>query len=555
MLAELKVSNFILIESLQLQLKQGLTTITGETGAGKSILLGALKLILGDRADLQQMKNQSEKCVIEAIFSEINTPVLNRVLESNDLDVLPELIIRREILPSGSSRAFVNDTPTKLEVLKSLSPLLIDIHSQFNTSELLESNYQMRILDIVAKNEQLLKAYENSFKLWKSFEKRIREKEQKRDEEKKEYDYNNFLLKELEDLKIENLDEEKELKNELDLQENAEKILELLNETNQINSDEHYGVSSLLHQLLLKVQSLASLLPSQENLAKRMNSVKLEFDDIMLELQAQSDDLGLEPEKLELLRERLNEIYRLQQKHKAGSISELIDKREEFSNKTENLETLESEIEELKNEFVTLEKELEKRAEKLHQNREAVLEVSEKNLMKSLSLLGMEKARIQFSLQATNHLNSSGKDDVQILFSANPGMLPTPLQKGSSGGERSRLMFAIKKMIAHHQSLPTLVFDEIDTGVSGKIADEMGVLMQEMGLKNQLLVITHLPQIAAKGGQHFKVFKSNEEERTYTKMLSLSSEEREQEIAAMLSGAEVSSSALEQAKKLLSIPR
>lgn len=549
MIKSLSIENFALIEKLSVQFSDGFSTITGETGAGKSILLGALGLVLGKRADLTSLKNKDEKCIIEAHFS-IKNYNLHFFFESNDLDYVDETIIRREILPSGKSRAFINDTPVNLQELQDLSTFLIDIHSQHQTQELSDDTVQFKIIDAVASNFDLISDYSLQLKEYKKSKSDLTEKKDLLFTVLKEQDYNTFLLEELlsANLKIgeqELLETQFEKLNNIELlKENSLKSLALLNE-------EQFGIVNGLKEMKLLLQKISIYSKEFNALYERITSVLIETDDIEKELNQLSENMFLDPAELELINQKLQSIFTLQKKHQVNSIDELLEIQNVLDNKVISVTTLESEINSLEKLIAEMESNLNELAIKIHKNRAAAIPILIEKLEVILEQLGMSNARFKIKLLAKDNFYSNGKDELQLLFAANKGSDFGLLKKVASGGEMSRIMLAVKAILSQYSKLPTIIFDEIDTGVSGEIAHKMGEIMKNMSQNMQVLSITHLPQIAAKGNSQFKVYKYIKDNQTQSELKLLTNDERVTEIAQMLSGATISESALNHAQALL----
>lgn len=549
MITSLSINNFALIEKLNIDFSEGFSIITGETGAGKSILLGALGLVLGKRADLTSLKNKAEKCVIEAHF-DISNYELQPFFSENDLDYENHTIIRREILPSGKSRAFINDTPVNLQELQQLGDFLIDIHSQHQTQELSEDNFQFRIIDAVAGNKTLLLEYAGLLKSYKKDKSRLAEFHSELQQILKEHDYNNFLLEELLSAQLK-AGEQQELEAMHEQLSNVEFIRENLDKSLALAQEEQFGVSQNLREIKNALQKIAGFSADYNGLSERLNSVAIEFEDITSELNLLAEKLIQDPEQLELVNQKLQSIYNLQKKHNVATVEELIAIREALDGKAISVTTLENSIEALQKQISESEQKLDLKAESIRTKRiEAIPGLTEK-WTAILALLGMPNARFSIEIQPVPDYLANGKDELQFLFSANKGSDFGLLKKVASGGEMSRIMLATKSILARYSKLPTIIFDEIDTGVSGEIADKMGAIMKAMSQEMQVLAITHLPQIAAKGDVHFKVFKTADGDQTKTQLKRLDNEERVIEIAQMLSGAAISDSAINHAKALL----
>ena len=549
MLASLSISNFALIDKLGIDFSDGFSTITGETGAGKSILLGALGLVLGKRADLTSLKNKEEKCVIEAHFQIANYN-LQAFFESNDLDYENETIIRREILPSGKSRAFINDSPVNLQELQDLSLFLIDIHSQHQTQELSEEIFQFQIIDSVADNLESINHYSAILSTYKKDKSQLVTLNTKLQTLLKEQDYNTFLLDELLAAKFK-VDEQEELEQVYKQLNNVEFIKENLDKSLALANEDQFGILQNLKEIKIALQKTISFSVEYQSLFDRINSVTIEFDDIITELSQHTEILVHDPESLELVNQKLQNIYNLQKKHQVKSIAELLDIQNDLDNKVVSVVELEFEINKLTVKIENATSELDTLALNIRNNRLQAVPVLSEKLIFILEQLGMPNVRFNMELKETDHYFINGKDELQFLFSANKGSDFGLLKKVASGGELSRIMLAVKAILAQYSSLPTIIFDEIDTGVSGEIANKMAAIMKDMSSKMQVFSITHLPQIAAKGKTHYKVFKSIQGNTTISELKLLTFEERIVEIAEMLSGKDISDSALNHAKALL----
>jgi len=549
LLTALSIKNYALIEDLQISFNNGLSIITGETGAGKSILLGGLSLILGKRADIGSVKDTSRKCVVEATFDIANYN-LKKFFKEEDLDYESETIIRREILPSGKSRAFINDTPVNLNVLAQLGAFLVDIHSQHQTLELTNDDFQFQIIDALANNTELLEDYSAELKSFNSIKNELQSLKLQKTEALKEYDYNLFLFNELEDAQLVS-GELQELENEYETLNNVEEIKEELLLSNQLLSEEQIGVLNSLTLLKNSLQKLSKLSKTYSELFNRVNSALIELDDVFGEIENAQGNLEANPNRLEEVNVKLQKIHSLLLKHSASDIDELIAIKTELSNKVFATETIDSLISEKENILKALEQSLNKLAEDLHKKRNKAIPELSKQLETILKDLGMENAKFDISVLKENDFYNNGKDKLSLLFTANKGGEFRPLKKAASGGELSRIMLAVKSILAKYIQLPSIMFDEIDTGVSGEISNKMAAIMQQMSKSMQVFTITHLPQIAAKGDTHFKVFKEDVDNKTTTQMVKLNADERIVEIAQMLGGKEMSTSAIAHAKQLL----
>ena len=549
MITSLSIENFALIEKLSVQFTDGFSVITGETGAGKSILLGALGLVLGKRADLSSLKNKEDKCVIEAYF-QIKNYDLKSFFEANDLDYEDETIIRREILPSGKSRAFINDTPVNLNELQELSNYLIDIHSQHQTQELSDDVVQFQIIDSVASNFDLISEYSVKLKEYKKYKSALKSKNEVLQSVLKEQDYNTFLL---EELLVANLKsgEQEDLEIQFEKLNNVEFIKENLLKSLSLANEEQFGVLQNLKEIKSSFQKIAGFSGEYQNLFERINSILIEFDDVEKELNQLSESIYSNPDELQLINEKLQLIYALQKKHQVNSVDELLEIQNDLDSKVVSVTTLESEINSIEKQIVVLESQLNDLAVGIHENRVGAVPVLTDKLAVILEQLGMANARFNIQLTAKEEFFGNGKDEIQFLFSANKGSDFGLLKKVASGGEMSRIMLAVKSVLSLYSRLPTIIFDEIDTGVSGEIAHKMGEIMKVMSQNMQVFAITHLPQIAGKGKDHFRVYKVIKDNQTQSELKLLTSGERVTEIAQMLSGSVISDSALNHAKELL----
>ncbi len=549
MIVSLSIENFALIEKLSVKFSDGFSVITGETGAGKSILLGALGLVLGKRADLTSLKNKDEKCIIEACF-QIKNYNLKPFFEANDLDYEDETIIRREILPTGKSRAFINDTPVNLNELQELSNYLIDIHSQHQTQELSDDVVQFQIIDSVASNFELIFEYSSLLKEFKKYKSEQISKNELLQSVLKEQDYTTFLLKELLSANLKS-GEQGDLEIRFEKLNNVEFIKENLIKSLSIASEEQYGVLQNLKEIKLSFQKIAEFSNEYHTLYDRITSVLIEFDDIEKELHQLSETIYSNPEELQLINEKLQLIYALQKKHQVTTVEQLLVIQEDLDSKVVSITTLESEIVSIEKLIAETESKLNDLAIEIHENRMSAIPILTEKLSFILEQLGMGNARFNIQIIEKEDFYSNGKDQIQFLFSANKGSDFGLLKKVASGGEMSRIMLAVKSVLSQYSKLPTIIFDEIDSGVSGEIAHKMGEIMKGMSDNMQVFAITHLPQIAGKGSEHFKVFKVVYSNQTQSELKLLSKDERVIEIAQMLSGSVFSDSALNHAKELL----
>lgn len=550
MLNRIFIQNFALIDQLEINLHKGLQVITGETGAGKSIILGALRLILGERADLKNFADLDAKSIVEAEFRISKN--LQYFFIENDLDFDENTIIRREILPSGKSRAFVNDVPVTLDVLRELSENLVDIHSQFETSNLFSEAYQFKIIDGLSDNKNLIDAYQKDFAEFLKLNKELDKLKNQLSEGNKETDYKQFLLDELEAANLENVDYEL-LQSQISLAENKGTISELLAQIFARTDQDEVGVFDALYDIKNKLNKIAELSLQFSELNQRFEENYIELKDTLFQLQNEAENLETNPEDLLVLQEQNDRINALFLKHKVAEIDDLLLIKEQLSAEQSSFVDLETRIASIEKEIATLEISLEKQANVLTQNREKASPIFKKSIEALLQQLGLEKAKVEVELTSTKDFGKFGREKIQLLFQANSGFPLKPIQSAISGGERSRVMLAIKKIMAENAELPTLILDEIDTGVSGRIAEEIGNVMQEMAKNMQLIVITHLAQVAAKGNNNYKVQKYDVSGKTQTQIVPLTQEEKLTEIAQLLSGSKITEAAILQAKELMSV--
>ena len=548
MLSRIFIQNFALIDRLEIDLKTGLQVITGETGAGKSIILGALRLIMGERADAKSFAKADAKSIVETEFCIDES--FKSFFDNKDLDYEPQTIIRREISPGGKSRAFINDVPVTLDILKELSSRLIDIHSQFETSDLFTESFQFGILDGLAKNSSLLSDYQTMFNEYLKAKKDIDQLKKIRSESNKESDYKNFLLTELEEANLDQIDFS-DLQNQLSIQENADQISEQLSQSLSTLNAEEFGILPRLFDIRNKISKLSELSSDYEELSQRLETSYLEIKDINAELEEKAENLEINPTYLQQLLTSINRINALFLKHQTGDIQGLIAIREELAASQNSLEDVENLIDEKEKLISKAEIQLQNLSKKLTESRLKHSSDLENKAKEIFHKLGLEKATLKIDITDSSQFNTFGKNAIQILFQANSGFPLKPIQNAVSGGERSRVMLAIKKIMAENNALPTLILDEIDTGVSGRIAEEMGKLMQLMANDLQLIVITHLAQVAAKGNENYKVVKYDENGITKTTIVKLSDEEKLNEIAQLISGSKITDAAISQAKELI----
>ncbi len=549
MLQTLTIQNFALIESLHVNFTSGLSTITGETGAGKSLLLGALGLIIGKRVDTSVIKNAEKKCVVEAYFN-VSDYQLMSFFEEEDLDYEEETCIRREILPSGKSRAFVNDTPVTLKILQSLGNKLIDIHSQHQTLEVTQPEFQFYILDALAKTTNELASFTRGLKQLKSAQKKLKVLQENELRFKEEYNYNSHLLNELVEANIKE-DEQFELEELLEKLSNTEEIQERLGFVVGSITAENHGAFDQLTESKNNMQKIAGYTLEYGELFKRLESVCIELDDLRSSIEQQAELVEADPQKLVSVNDRLQLLYNLQKKHTVGTNKELLHVQQVLQEKVSVTENMHEAIEKAELTVSDVESKLNSLADKIHIKREKVLKGLTNKLEDILVQLGMQNATFSPILERVDSFNSFGGNSFELLFSANKGGQFGALKKVASGGELSRIMLAVKMLLSQHIKLPTIIFDEIDTGVSGEVAQKMASLLYKMSEKQQVFSITHLPQIAAKGSIQYKVFKEDINNVTYTQLKQLNELDRVAEIAEMIGGKQLTEAAQAHAKSLL----
>jgi len=548
MLQKLIIKNYALIKELHIEPDAGLNTITGETGAGKSIMLGAVGLLLGKRADTKVLYQEDEKCVVEGTFS-IKHYRLKNFFETEDLDYEDECIIRREISASGKSRAFVNDTPVTLDILKSLGGNLMDVHSQHQTLLLGDQDFQLQIIDAYTAAGSLLSAYQDIYKKFKQAESKLKNYQQNAQKLQQEHDFNQFQFDELVKANLRD-GEQEELEERLKLLENGEYIQQKLAEADTILEQSEYSTNNSLHDAVEALRGIKEYNKAYEELFERLNSAFIEVQDISRAVERENNQFEHDPTELSDTQERLSLIYQLQQKHQVEDITGLVNIKNELDQKLNVTQNAEDHLAKLEAEVNKLKADLAKKGKELSTKRKAGFPLIEKELTSLLSDLGMSDASIKVSHQEQAP-DTSGFDDISILFSANKGIAPQPLKSVASGGEFSRLMFALKFVMADKVAMPTIIFDEIDTGISGEIALKMVNMMLKMAKSHQVITISHLPQIAAKGHKHYFVYKDNSAEKSVSKIKLLSKEDRVIEIAKMIGGEQPSESARKSAEELL----
>lgn len=549
MLSNLVIKNYALIDDLRVDFRSGMTVITGETGAGKSIVLGALSLLLGKRAELSSVKNPEEKCIIEAQFT-LEKYELEAIFSENDLDYDSHTIIRREILPSGKSRAFVNDTPVTLSQLQALAPYLIDIHSQHETLQLISEDFQLQVVDALANTAKELVDYEVKLLDYRKLSRELTKLRKEQEEQNKELEYHSFLLKELKEANLEKINQT-ELEETQETLSNMETIQQAFVEAIQLIEEEPVGSLETAKEARLALGKIKTFSTVYQEFWERLNSVIIETEDLLEEIKNSFETLSADPELLNEVNGKLQTLYKLQQKHAVSEVSELLELQNKLEEKVQMTLGLDSRISTLEKQSLQRYKEVENIAKELHEKRKNSIPELKRQLEELLALVGLPNAQFEFKLNLGGEFRSAGMDNLELLFSANKGVKPGPIGKVASGGEMSRIMLAIKSVLANYKELPTLVFDEIDTGVSGEIANKMAEIMVGMSRNMQLLTITHLPQIAAKGEQHFKIYKEDVNHITSTHLRELSQQERIMEIAEMLGGKKISEAAIANAKELL----
>ena len=552
MLRSLYIQNYALIEKLDIDFGSGFSVITGETGAGKSIILGAIGLLLGQRADVKSIRRGAAKCVIEARF-EIAGYGMQPFFEENELEYEDECILRREVYASGKSRAFINDTPASLVQMKELGEQLIDVHSQHQNLLLNKEGFQLNVLDILAHDEEELAAYQSLHREWKQAQRDLENLIALAGQNKADEDYIRFQLEQLEDAHL-TAGEQEELEQEADTLSHAEEIKAGLFRAGQVMNSDEGGLLSALKECLNTMSGLQKVYPSAGELAERLESSYIELKDISQEISGKEEEVEFNPARLEEVNDRLNLIYTLQQKHRVSTVDELLALADDYAAKLSNITSSDEQIEELKSRSESLYNKVKKQAAVLTELRTAAAREVEKQMAARLIPLGMPNVRFRVEIGTRKEPGAHGADTVGFLFSANKNGALQNISSVASGGEIARVMLSVKAMIAGAVKLPTIVFDEIDTGVSGEIADRMADIMQEMGDSDrQVISITHLPQIAARGRAHYKVYKQDNETETNSHIRRLTDEERVEDIAHMLSGATLTEAALNNAKALLGI--
>ena len=552
MLKSLFIQNFVLIDSLDIKFDQGFSVITGETGAGKSIILGALALVLGQRADGKSIKNGSDKCIIEATF-DISTYKLEEFFLTKDLEYDAELcILRRELYASGKSRAFINDSPVSLTIMKELGSRLIDIHSQHQNLLLGDNRFQMKVIDVMAENEIPLILYRKEYSRYLSLKRELKALTEKAAQNQQEEDYIRFQLEQLTEARL--IDgEQEELEQELETLSHAEEIKSSLYKISQLLDGEEQSAVQLIKESLSTADSLERYYAKAKEIAERLRSAYIDLNDLASETEVLKEDIEFNPERMDWVNERLNIIYTLQQKHRVTTVKELLEIEAQYSEQLKEIDSYDEQMETLKAQVDVSHQELLQQATVLSEQRQIAAKGIASQLIGMITPLGMPNTRFRIDFETKQEPDNDGIDDIRFMFSANKSAELQPVAQIASGGEISRLMLCIKAMIAGFTALPAIIFDEVDTGVSGDIADKMGNIMQDLGSKMQVFAITHLPQIAAKGKEHYYVYKEDTEERTITRIKPLSRDERIHEIARMLSGSTLTDASIANAKDLLSL--
>ena len=550
MLKSLTIQNYALIEELTMTPSSQLNIITGETGAGKSIMLGAVGLMLGNRADTKSLLNEEKKCIIEGVF-DLSSYALAQVFDEEDLDYENISIMRREISPNGKSRAFINDTPVTLDTMRRIGLYLMDVHSQHDSLLLTSNTFQLQVVDDFASNHSLKEAYNTHYKTYKKASKQHEQLLADAAESRKEEDYDTYLLEELAKANLQ-AGEQASLEEALEVLENAEEIKVRLSNTDALLANGEPAIINMLYEAQNNLKGAANFSAQYESLCNRLESCLIELQDLSREVEALAENVSFEPDKIELTKERLSLIYQLQQKHQVQSVEELLQIQSDLSTKLEKIQNLGEAIAAAKAQVEAAEKAMHEAAKKLSASREAVFKTIETKIIELVQIIGMPDASF---LVQRNEINptAEGIDEINFYFSANKGIKPQQLKNAASGGEFSRLMFCIKYILADKTALPTIVFDEIDTGISGEIALKMVNMMKQMAQRHQVIVISHLPQIAAKGDTHYFVYKDNSSSKTISKIRKLSQEERVTAIAQMIGGENPSATAFESAKELMEI--
>jgi DNA repair protein RecN (Recombination protein N) len=549
LLYKLSIKNFALIDSLEIDFSNGFSIITGDTGSGKSILLNALSLIVGKRADHTSLKNDKFKCIVEGEF-DLKSYELKKIFLDNDLDYFEYSILRREILPSGKSRSFVNDSPVKLDIMKSIGEKLVDIHTQSQSLVSSKDDFFFSLIDSLSEQQNIVTNFSQNLSIYKEMNLELEKLNRLNASLQNDYDYNQFLFNELNNAKLRD-GEQEELEESLKVLKNSEEIILSLNEIDNLFQNDPNCIENQIRNLNSILNNLSNYSDKFQEYKNRIESVLIELDDVKLELRNSSLNFNHNSTDLEGFESRLNLIYSLQKKHSVNSIIQLNELKDNLKKKLDDNQVVGIDIDNLKNDILTKESLLKEQSKKISASREKVLPNLKIEIESILSSLGMENASFVFNLSKSKKYNKFGIDVIDVLFSANKGIDFAPLFKVVSGGELSRILLTIKSILSHHLNLPTMIFDEIDTGVSGEMSNAMANLMLKMSKKMQIISITHLPQVAAKGNHHYNIYKYESLGATNTEIKKLNNKERVEEIAKMLSGDKISSSALNHAKQLL----
>ncbi|MDR3286857.1 MAG: DNA repair protein RecN [Prevotellaceae bacterium] len=549
MLKTINIENYAIINSLQIDFDKGLSIITGETGAGKSILLGALSLALGQRAETNVIKNPEKNCVIEVIF-QLDEKIFKPIFENNDAEFDAHSTFRRIIGSNGKSRAFINDIPVNISQLKNIGEHLVDIHSQHQNLLLTNTAFQMAIVDTTAKNKDILREYQSAFTVYKDVEKQLNELKIQVEQAKNDYDYLNFQNEQFLSAKLQ-ADEQENLENELNQITHAEEIKTVYTNVSAMLNSDQTSINTMIRESILMLKKIEKISKYAENFVARLESCRIELGDIYYEIDLQNEAVNFDSERQQFIENRLDTIYDLQQKHRVTTISELIAIHENISQKLTTIENFDSQLEELEKERNKRFEIMKSCAENLTQSRKKVVENIEKHVVQMLQSLGIPNAVLNITVTENETFTASGKDNVSFLFSANKEIAPQEITKVASGGEISRLMLSLKSLVIENGMFPTIIFDEIDTGISGDVADKTGEIINSLSRNSQIINITHLPQIASKGNNHYFVYKEETANTTTTNIRLLTQDERIMEIAKMLSGSDITQAAIENAKELL----
>ena len=546
MLSSLRIKNYALIDELIFEPGHSLTTITGETGAGKSIILGALGLILGDRADMATLRDKTKKCTVEGWF-QLSEQSYRAVFEKSDLDWEKPAIFRRELSPSGKSRAFINDTPVTLDILRNIASQVVQVHTQSETRDIESTSFKYLFFQ-----SETFDAYQGKYERYRKQKQALTKLKEEWNEWARENDFYRFLYNELSEAQF-HVDEASQLEQELESIENREEITENLNYVNNIFENEEAGVLENLRKIRSTLQKLSSLSPYYEEFNQRFIEAETEIRELSADLAIAGSEMDFNPEEVNQKRERLDELNRLMDKHRVQSLQELQTELQAISSKIQSADHREEEIQNLEVQVGAMEKELHEFADVLHDERLTKSKQLSAKVIDGVQQLGMPNAQFSIEVRREKELNPWGKNSIEFLFSANKGVEPQPLSKVASGGEKSRLVLVLKSLLAKEKKLPTLIFDEIDTGVSGEIAGKIGRRMSDMAQNTQLIAITHLPQVASYGSSHYKVLKKSDDHTTTTQMIKLNQNQRIEELAQMLSGEKVTSTAKKAAQELLNL--